>query len=229
MEFIKTKGLIINKRDIEESDRYITVFTEKVGKIDFFIKGIRKSKKREINSTEILTISNFSFYRKGEKYILGTIDFIEGFQELKSDMDKLQLGYYIVSIINKIVYPEEKRVEFFQRVERALNYIQKNEILNSYFLILKMLKWITDNEGYGLRIKGKKYLNIFNSVISDEKTTESINLTEEIFDIIEGLEGNKKISLNKETLLKTIEIFEKYFNYYFETNIKLSCFRLEVD
>ncbi|MGL5663321.1 MAG: DNA repair protein RecO, partial [Cetobacterium sp.] len=74
MKFIKTKGLIIKKVDFGEGDRIITVFSENFGKIDLLVKGIRKSKKRDQSSVDLLTLSNFTFYKKGDNFILNTID-----------------------------------------------------------------------------------------------------------------------------------------------------------
>ena len=45
MIFLRGKGIIIAKKDIEEADRYITIFMEDYGKVSTVIKGIRKSKK----------------------------------------------------------------------------------------------------------------------------------------------------------------------------------------
>ena len=45
MIFLRGKGIIISKKDVEEADRYIDVFMEDYGKVSTLIKGIRKSKK----------------------------------------------------------------------------------------------------------------------------------------------------------------------------------------
>ncbi|MGL6023445.1 MAG: DNA repair protein RecO, partial [Cetobacterium sp.] len=74
MIFLETKGLIIKKSDFGEGSRIITVFSETFGKIDFLIRGIKKSKKRDQSSVDLLTLSNFTFYKKGDKFILNTID-----------------------------------------------------------------------------------------------------------------------------------------------------------
>ncbi len=47
MKLFDCRGIIINKRDFGEADRYITIFTENFGKISVLLKGIRKSKTRE--------------------------------------------------------------------------------------------------------------------------------------------------------------------------------------
>ena len=46
MKIIKTEGIILKKKEINEADVIITIFTKNFGKIDSIIHGIRKSKKR---------------------------------------------------------------------------------------------------------------------------------------------------------------------------------------
>lgn len=64
INFITDEGIVINKTDFGEADRYVTVFTKNFGKIIFFIKGIRKSKKREVSAVDTLTYSSFTFIKK---------------------------------------------------------------------------------------------------------------------------------------------------------------------
>jgi len=59
MIFLRGKGIIIAKKDIEEADRYITIFMEDYGKVSTVIKGIRKSKKRDKTVTILRLLSYF--------------------------------------------------------------------------------------------------------------------------------------------------------------------------
>ncbi|MGL4509461.1 DNA repair protein RecO, partial [Cetobacterium sp.] len=154
MKFIETKGLIIKKVDFGEGDRIITVFSENFGKIDLLVRGIRKSKKRDQSSVDLLTLSNFTFYKKGDNFILNTIDSIDFFYDLKKDIEKLEIVSYILSIINEIVLPGERKKEFFQRIEKALYFIIKSDNYNNFIMVLKMMNWIIKNEGYRINISG---------------------------------------------------------------------------
>ena len=59
MIFLRGKGIIIAKKDIEEADRYITIFMEDYGKVSTVIKGIRKSKKRDKTVAILRLLSYF--------------------------------------------------------------------------------------------------------------------------------------------------------------------------
>lgn len=223
MKFIKTKGLVIKKIDFGEGDRIITVFSENFGKIDLLVKGIRKSKKRDQSSVDLLTLSNFTVYKKGDNFILNTIDSIEFFYDLKKNIEKLEIVSYILSVINEVVLPGERKKEFFQRIEKALYFIIKNENYNNFIMLLKMMNWIIKNEGYRIDILGDKYFSISESAITDFGDDKVIPLKKDLFEILANLEkkveNEKKIELN--TLVDAIILYEKYINYHLDTKLSL--------
>ncbi len=224
MKFIKTKGLIIKKVDFGEGDRIITIFSENFGKIDLLVKGIRKSKKRDQSSVDLLTLSNFTFYKKGDNFILNTIDSLDFFYDLKKDIEKLEIASYMLSIINEIVLPGERKKEFFQRVEKALNFIIKNDIYTNFFMILKMMNWIIKNEGYRINISGEKYFNISESIITDLGDDKVIPLKKELFEVLSNIEKRVLISEEKmklDILIDAITLYEKYINYHLDTKLNL--------
>ena len=66
---IKIEGIIINKRDINDFDKIVTVFTGSFGKIDVLLKGIRKSRKRDKIGADILSLSRMVVYKKENSYV----------------------------------------------------------------------------------------------------------------------------------------------------------------
>ncbi|MCQ8212534.1 DNA repair protein RecO [Cetobacterium somerae] len=224
MKFIKTKGLIIKKVDFGEGDRIITIFSESFGKIDLLVKGIRKSKKRDQSSVDLLTLSNFTFYKKGDNFILNTIDSIDFFYDLKKDIEKLEITSYILSIINELVLPGERKKEFFQRIEKALYFIIKNDTNKNFLMILKMLNWIIKNEGYRIDISGEKYFNISESVITDLGDSKVIPLKKELFEVLSNIEERVLIyqmEIKLDILVDAITLYEKYINYHLDTKLNL--------
>lgn len=223
MKFIKTKGLVIKKIDFGEGDRIITIFSENFGKMDLLVKGIRKSKKRDQSSVDLLTLSDFTFYKKGDSFILNTIDSIDFFYDLKKDIEKIEIVSYILSIINEIVLPGERKKEFFQRIEKALYFIIKSDNYNNFIMVLKMMNWIIKNEGYKINISGEKYFSISESVITDSGDNKVIPLKKDLFEVLANVE--KKVSDEKKveltTLIDAIILYEKYINYHLDIRLNL--------
>ena len=231
MKFIKTRGLVIRKRDTGEADRIITIFSENFGKIDLLVKGIRKSKKRDQSSADLLTLSNFTFYKKGDNYILNTIDSIDFFYDLKTSIEKLEITSYILSIVNEIVLPGERKREFFLRLKKALDFIIENDSYKNYLMTLKMMNWIIKNEGYQITIYGEKYFSISESKILNDSNEKVIPLKKELFDILSSIEKKEKIFLDskngKTDLIEAILLYEKYLNYHLDIRLNLKKHLLE--
>ena len=98
MIFLRGKGIIIAKKDIEEADRYITIFMEDYGKASTVIKGIRKSKKRDKTAVDILSLTEFQFYKKNDSLIISNFSTIKDYIGIKSNIDKINMVFYIFSI-----------------------------------------------------------------------------------------------------------------------------------
>lgn len=85
---IKIEGIIINKRDINDFDRIVTVFTGSFGKIDVLLKGIRKSRKRDKIGADILSLSRMVVYKKENSYVGSTVECIKSYENIRTDMKK---------------------------------------------------------------------------------------------------------------------------------------------
>lgn len=218
MNFFKIKGIVIKKIDFGEADRIITIFSENLGKVEVLVKGIRKSKKREISAVEILSYSEFTLYRKDEKYILSSVDLLEYFLEIRSDLEKVEVVSYILNLINKIIFPGEKKRELFQRIKSSLEFIKENEKVLNYYLILRMLIWIIKTEGLSIQEKGVKYLDIATSSIIDINLENGIELEKNIYKLI-TLKSKKEDINNEEELIEAILLCEKYLNYHLDIKL----------
>lgn len=231
MNFLKTKGIVIKKNDFGEADRYITIFSEEYGKLELFIKGIRKSKKRNQSSADLLTLSEFTFYKKNNSLILSSIDSTEYFYDIKNNLEKLEIASYILSIVNEIVLYGEQKKEFFQRLKKALEFVTKNEDYYNYVMLLRMINWIIKNEGYNILIKGRKFFNVPQSTITDISNEKVIILKDVQIDIIILINGDYLNLLNgkftKKDILLVIYLFENYLNYHLDTKLNLKKHLLE--
>ena len=127
MIFLRGKGIVISKKEIEEADRYITVFMEDYGKISTLVRGIRKSKKRDKTAADVLSLTDFSFYRKGETIILSDFNGIESYQGIKSDLEKLNIALYLFSVLNQILVENDRNRKLYNILLKTLEYLDKTE------------------------------------------------------------------------------------------------------
>ena len=227
MKFFDNNGIVINKKDFGEADRYITIFTETFGKIDVLVKGIRKSKKREQSSTDILSLSKFTFYKKGENFILSNLSTIDSFREIKENIDVLELGLYIVSILNMILVDNNRKRELFILTLKSLNFLKNsNNKRNNYILIAFYLFKVIKDEGLEFSNGEGYYFSFEKTTFLSEATEGSFKVSLNEKEIIEKFLNRKvKDAIKKEYSLEEIKnviyFFERYLNFHLGIELKL--------
>ena len=213
MIFLKGKGIIIAKKDIEEADRYITIFMEDYGKVSTVIKGIRKSKKRDKTAVDILSLTDFQFYKKNENLVISSFSTIKGYIGIKSDIDKINIAFYIFSVLNQILVENGRNRKIYEVLEKTLDYLNiSNDERKNYLLILFFLNTIIKEEG----------ISIENNTDIEEIQTGIGNDTKKILQYL--FEDNLKVVINDEKykidyVKKAILVLENYINFNLDTNI----------
>lgn len=230
---IKIEGVIINKKDINDFDRIVTMFTGSFGKIDILLKGIRKSKKRDKIGADILSFSRMVVYKKENSYVGTTVESIKSYNEIRQDMKKIGIVLYMFHVLNNILTENERKSILYDLTLKSLDYIEKEKnSMNYTVLLIYYLHKIIIEEGLKYIIKDGNNFSIKSSVISKELLGDSIKLNEEEYKIIEMIYFNKVRELLKEnigvqSLYSVLGIYEKYLNYHMEIYLDLKNYILE--
>lgn len=224
-EFIKVEGVIIKKKDINDSDRLLTVFTNSLGKQNIIYKGINKSKKRDKNASDILSYSKFILYKKGENYIGSNIDLIENFENIKKDMEKIGISLYICFILIEVLRFGERNSKLYDLSLNSLKYINKETEKEKYYLLLVYYLYkILVEEGLNFNLEEGKYFSIKEAYFGKKLKEDSIFLNDFQVNIIQKIYYGKikellKEKLKVEDIKSVLELFENYFNYHLEENL----------
>lgn len=235
IKFINDNGIVINKREFGEADRYITVFTESFGKLEFFLKGIRKSKKRELSSVDILSFSKFTFYRRGERYTLSNTLCVDSYLEIKGNWENLNIALYLMGVLNSVLVENNRKKSLFQVTVKALDFLKTNtDKRKNYILIGYYLYHLIKDEG--LRIdRGSGYNFSFEkSKFIEESASFSYRISQEVKDIVElFIAGKVREIITGKYLIddigEAVLLFEKYINFNFGTSLKLKNFTMGVE
>lgn len=100
MAQVVTKGLVIREQPYQESDKILTVFTEKEGKQKAIAKGARRSKNTLGAATQLFAYSEFVYYPGKNFASVSSASLIESFYPLRQDMKKMALGSYVLELLN---------------------------------------------------------------------------------------------------------------------------------
>lgn len=116
----KINGIVLDKRDISNGDRYITVLTDYGNKVTLFIKGIAKSKNREILAADLLSYSEFIF---GQSKVISSISLIKSFDLL--NIKNLKNGLYLAKVANHFIQENNINSDTFSLLYDNLHVKEK--------------------------------------------------------------------------------------------------------
>lgn len=118
---VTTDALVIREQHTGESDRIVTLLTEKYGLIRAFATGSRKINNRNHAATQMLSYGSFVLYNSKDTWRVGEAEPIATFFDLHSDIKKLSLAQYFCEVAQSLT-PEGDNSEEYLRL--TLNCIQ---------------------------------------------------------------------------------------------------------
>lgn len=104
MKILKVKGIVIKEIIYKETDKIITLMTDKLGKISCMAKGAKKNNSPLLASSQFLVYSEFLLYKGTSYYYINSAEMLESFYSLKTDYEKLEKAYDITKVLNKVAY-----------------------------------------------------------------------------------------------------------------------------
>lgn len=225
MELISMEALVIGKDDVGESDRFITLLNKDRGKIKVLIKGIRKSKNREIYATEPLVVGEYKLRKKGETYINNSFSLIKPYLKIKENFFKLELSLYLLKLVEKITYENINCKKLYSTSLKALDYIENTRDKNKILIMFSFFMYkIVDYEGLKPKFLGKTFFNYEKGFIDDSGI--GIKLENSQYKYIEllnfvDIDAVNELKFSDTEILKIINILENYLNRHLHLELNI--------
>ncbi len=124
---LKTNGIILQTRVMEEEDRLITVLTENEGVITAYGKGARRFKTKLASATEALSYSELVLFRNKDQYILDGASTLHIFFGLRSDILKLALGCYFGQLTVDLAPRGGPAGEYIRLLLNTLSFLENGK------------------------------------------------------------------------------------------------------
>lgn len=137
-ERIKTKGIVLVRRNIGEADRLLSIFTEDLGKIKVVAKGSRRIKSKMAPHIEPLNIINLQLVEGKTFYILTDAERVGEPHNFTKDMDIYRSASYICELADLSFQEKEPNKAIFLLLAEAIHILpgltpNKREQLTRYF------------------------------------------------------------------------------------------------
>jgi len=157
MRNYKTEGIILKRKNIGESDRILTVLTQKFGKIQVKAPGVRKITSKRSAHIELFNVSFLSLYKSSHSQmpIVTEAQNRKTFISLKMDLKKVGFAFYICELVNNFCPENQENKGIYNLTKTTLTNLESSE--NSSFVIDNFEKEFLEILGFIPKLK--RFLN----------------------------------------------------------------------
>ncbi len=127
MGYIKTKGIILKEVNTGEADKILTIFTKSHGRITGSAKGARRPKNKLSAGTQFLCYSDLVLFKGKDMYSISSIDIIEPFYKIRSDVYKLTYSAHIVDLILDVIQENQSATKVLQLFLNSLHMLANTD------------------------------------------------------------------------------------------------------
>jgi len=198
MEEIKTKAIVLNSKDFQDSDKIVSVFSADYGKISVKFNGVRKAKAKLKPLIQPFTLIDIECVKRGDFFNAKTGVVLSSFSRISIDYQKTICGFIIVEIINQILPKNKQESEIFIKTLKCLNELEEgNHYRATINFILGFIELL--GEGVNLNLKSNRiFLDLSLGNFSEEKTFNCIEIDKKCYLNLSNPSENE--SLNKMSL-----------------------------
>jgi DNA repair protein RecO (recombination protein O) len=121
----KTQGIILKKAEANDSDRLLTVYTQKFGKILVRGRGIGKKESKLKSLIEPFNLYELMLARSRNVDVLANSSPIKEFIFLRSNLENLALAIYFAELVDKLVVAPEQDENIWALLTRAFGALDQ--------------------------------------------------------------------------------------------------------
>ena len=138
MPIYKTKGIILRSRDLGETDRIITILTQKKGKISAIAKGIRRPGAKFSGNLELFCYSDLVLAEGRDLDIVTSAESINCFKSFREDLKKTAIAFYVVELTDKLTGEKVQFTRILNLILETFNKLETKtdlDLLKTYFML----------------------------------------------------------------------------------------------
>ncbi|MFH2085389.1 MAG: DNA repair protein RecO [bacterium] len=148
MKYQKFSGIIINRRIIKESDRFLTIFTLEEGKISVYARGVRSVKSKRGSQLDLFSHIKFELFEKNDRRTLTSVELLDGHQSSKRSLSNISRLFQIGELIDALTVEHDPHPEVYNLLVTALANLSR---FDTPEYLYRFKKKLLDLLGYGDR------------------------------------------------------------------------------
>jgi DNA repair protein RecO (recombination protein O) len=164
---LKTEAVVLKKKDLLNKDVLISLFTQDLGRLTVFAKGVKKITSRRSPHLQTGNLINVLISHRNEHYYLQESEMISGFSELKKESGKVEQLYSFLFVLDRILPEQQKETKIYNLTKNFL--IDLSKPIKSGSVLFKYLTSAMKSMGYLDKEVGRAELRSLIEEIINEK------------------------------------------------------------
>lgn len=148
--FLNTEGIILKRINYKDADKILTIYTKDAGKISAIAKGIRKINSKRKSHLELLNRVKIHLIQSHGMYIVAQTEVIATNPNIRGNLEKTNLAYYITETFDKIIPEQEENEILFSFLTKTLKILNESSditFVNGFNLkLLKLTGFYSKNK-----------------------------------------------------------------------------------
>jgi len=138
MANVKINGIILSENNLGDFDKMLTMLTPGAGKISCVAKGARRPKSALLAGTQMFCFGEYLVYKGSNTYHINSVEPIEVFYNIRTDLDKLKYAVHINKIIQDVTHENQNCYNILQLLLNTLYTISETD--KNLDLVLSVFK-----------------------------------------------------------------------------------------
>lgn len=127
MEFINLRGIVVRETYVGEADKYIDLFTDKLGKVTTYVKRVRSSRAHNLVGVQLLNYCEYMLIKKKDRYYISSSELIESFYNIREDVVSLTYAAHFLDVINSVICEDECQTTLLKLLLNTLYVLAKGK------------------------------------------------------------------------------------------------------
>lgn len=229
MGLVESEAFVLNGFRYGESSKIITLYSKNFGKFSAMVKGVRSVKAKHSGVYENMNLINVFLNKKDSRslQVITKADIISSYNGIKSDLDKLAIGYNMLEVLNKTSEEYDTGHNAFVLLKDVFGYLETVKTNLGFVLLyymyklsyvhgLDFLSYITNgtfvmNAAYKISDIQKEHLGMFREKGINEFESESVN-EGDIKYLVKVLFNFYTMNFNRFNFIKTNNFLNEILN-----------------
>lgn len=140
---VKSEGIVLKEVKFEDTNKILTIFSRKYGKIHAMSRGVLKPRSPLLASSQVFAYSDYTFFKGKSFYHVNQGDIIDAFYDIRENMNRLLYASYLLELVDSSIVEEEPNDRLFKLLVKGLSVLSNMDSDFLKFVISFEIKYIS--------------------------------------------------------------------------------------